>query len=110
MFGQTTVCEVRNHTFTHYEITPEQFGMQRCNKEDLLGGDASENAEISQKILSGELRGPKRDVVVLNAACALYIAKKAPSIEAGVALANKAIDSGKAKEKLEAFIRLSNEV
>jgi anthranilate phosphoribosyltransferase len=109
MSGPTTVCEVRNHTFTHYEITPAQFGLQRFSKADLLGGDASENASISRKIVSGELQGPKRDVVVLNTACALYIAKKVPSIEAGIALACEAIDSGKAKEKLEAFIRLSNE-
>ncbi|WP_320127521.1 anthranilate phosphoribosyltransferase [uncultured Sphaerochaeta sp.] len=110
MCGPTTICEVRNHAFTNYEITPEQFGMVRCNKADLLGGDAFENATITRNILNGELQGPKRDVVLLNSACALYIAKKVASIEEGLVLATQAIDSGKAKEKLEAFIRLSNEV
>jgi anthranilate phosphoribosyltransferase len=108
--GPTTVCEVRNHTFTNYEITPEQFGLQRCSKAELLGGDAQTNAEISKMVISGKLHGPKRDVVVLNTACALYIAKKVKTIEEGVAMAIEAIDSGKANEKLEAFIRLSNEV
>jgi anthranilate phosphoribosyltransferase len=109
MSSPTTICEVRNHTFTNYEITPEQFGLQRCAKAELLGGDAQKNAEISRKVISGELQGPKRDVVVLNTACALYIAKKVKSIDEGVAMAIEAIDSGKANEKLEAFIRLSNE-
>ncbi|HAF86062.1 MAG TPA: anthranilate phosphoribosyltransferase, partial [Sphaerochaeta sp.] len=95
---------------TQYEIRPEQFGFQRCKKEDLLGGDAQTNAEITRSVIEGSLKGPKRDVVLLNSGCALYIAKKARSIQEGIVMAAEAIDSGKAKEQLSAFIRLSNEV
>ncbi|MGB4407498.1 MAG: anthranilate phosphoribosyltransferase [Sphaerochaeta sp.] len=105
----TSVCEVRGGTFTQYEIRPEQFGFQRCKKEDLLGGDAQTNAEITRSVIEGSLKGPKRDVVLLNSGCALYIAKKARSIQEGIVMAAEAIDSGKAKEQLSAFIRLSNE-
>jgi anthranilate phosphoribosyltransferase len=109
MVGPTTVCEVRDHGFSRYEITPEQFGLSRCKKEDLLGGDATENATITRKILCNELQGPKRDVVLLNSGCALYIAKKVSSIEEGIELARTAIESGAAQRRLEQFVRLSNE-
>lgn len=105
----TTVCEVRNGSFTNYEITPELFGFARCKKEDLLGGDAQCNATITRSILDGTLQGPKRDVVLLNSGCALYIANKASTIEEGIAMAKEAIDSKKAFLQLENFIRLSNE-
>ena len=109
MSSPTTVCEVRNGRFIDYEITPEQFGFTCCKKEDLLGGDAKCNASITHSILSGTLQGPKRDVVLLNSGCALYIAKKASTIEEGIAMAKEAIDSQKALYQLENFIRLSNE-
>ncbi len=105
----TTICEVRDGTFTNYEISPEQFGFHRCRKEDLVGGDAQTNAEITRSVVEGRLKGPKRDVVLLNSGCALYIAKKAKSIQEGIAMAAEAIDSGKAKKQLSDFIRLSNE-
>ncbi len=106
----TNVCEVRNGTFSKYEITPEQFGFQRCTKRDLLGGDAKTNAEITRSIVEGGHKGPKRDVVLLNSGCALFIAKKASSIQEGIAMAAEAIDSGRARQQLSSFIRLSNEV
>lgn len=103
MSAPTTVCEVRNGEFTSYVITPEQFGFTRCAKEDLVGGNAQENAEIIRAILNGE-KGPKRDAVVLNAAAAIHIAKDDISIKDAISLAEEAIDSGKAAEQLKAFV------
>ncbi|MDO4328644.1 MAG: anthranilate phosphoribosyltransferase [Lachnospiraceae bacterium] len=108
MSAPTTVCEVKDGTFTSYVITPEQFGFARCGKEELAGGTPQENAAITRAILSGQ-KGPKTDAVILNSAAALYVAGKADSIQEGVTLAREVIDSGKALEQLEKFIRLSNE-
>lgn len=108
MSAPTSVCEIHNGEFKSYTITPEQFGFTRCAKEDLLGGNPEENAQITLAILKGE-KGPRRDSVVLNAAAALYVAGKCDSMERGVKMAEEIIDSGKAIEKLEAFIRYSNE-
>jgi anthranilate phosphoribosyltransferase len=104
----TNVCEVRDGTFKSYVIEPEQFGFQRCKKEDLAGGSPAENAEITRKILSGE-KGPKRDAVILNSAAAIYIARPSVSMSGAIDLARNTIDSGKAKEQLERFIGLSAE-
>lgn len=103
----TKVCEVRDKTFTSYEITPEQFGFTRCKKEDLAGGTPEENAGITKAILRGE-KGPKTDAVLLNSAAALYVAGKAGSIEEGVAVAREVIESGKGMRQLERFVELSN--
>lgn len=107
MSAPTKVCEVRDGSYRSYELTPEQFGFTRCSKEDLAGGSPQENAEITKAILNGE-KGPKRDAVLLNAGAAIYLAGKADTIEAGVALAAEMIDSGKAKEQLELFVKYSN--
>ena len=109
MCAPTSVCEIRDGKFTSYEITPEQFGYERCEKGALTGGTPAENAEITKAILKGEEKGPKRQAVCLNAGAALYIAGKAASIEEGVKLAESLIDSGAALKKLETFIRESNE-
>lgn len=106
--GATLVCEFHNDTYQTYEITPEQFGLTRCTKEDLVGGEPAENAQITRDILSGKERGAKRTVVLLNAGAALYIGKKAPSLEEGIKLAGEIIDSGKALEKLEEFVKATN--
>lgn len=87
MCAPTSVCEIRDGKFTSYEITPEQFGYERCEKGALTGGTPAENAEITKAILKGEEKGPKRQAVCLNAGAALYIAGKATSIEEGVKLA-----------------------
>ncbi len=105
----TSVCEVRNGVYRSYIIEPEQFGITRCKKQDLVGGTPSENAQITRDILSGK-KGPKRNAVVLNSAAALYIAKPELTMEQEISLAEKTIDNGKALEQLEKFIRLSNEV
>lgn len=109
MSAPTSVCEIKNGTFTSYVLTPEQFGYERCIKEELQGGTPQENAKITRDILEGKEKGAKRHAVCLNAGAALYIAGKADTIEAGVKLAEQLIDSGAAKTKLEEFIAKSNE-
>ena len=108
MCASTSVCEIRDGKFTSYEITPEQFGYERCEKGALTGGTPAENAEITKAILKGEEKGPKRQAVCLNAGAALYIAGKAASIEEGVKLAESLIDSGAALKKLEEFVEETN--
>ncbi len=103
----TKVCEIKDGWYKTRIITPEQFGFERCTKEDLRGGSPQENAEITRAILNGE-KGHKRNAVLLNAGAALYIAQKAESMEEGVKLAAELIDSGKANETLEKIIEVSN--
>ncbi|MDO4278688.1 MAG: anthranilate phosphoribosyltransferase [Lachnoclostridium edouardi] len=104
----TSVCEIRDGAMKSYVLTPEEFGMSRCSKEELEGGTPEENAVIALNILKGE-KGPKRDAVLLNSGAALYIAKKTASIEEGINIAREIIDSGAALKQLEKFIQLSNE-
>ena len=104
----TSVCEIKDGTFEEYVITPEEFGMTRCTKEELVGGTPQENAEITKEILAGK-KGPARDAVVLNAAAALHVAKEIPMQDA-VKLAEELIDSGKAQKKLEEFVSLANKL
>ena len=104
----TKVCEIKDGTLHTYEIKPEDFGLSRCKKEDLAGGDPKENAAITLAILNGE-SGAKRDAVLLNAGAALYIGEKAKSMQEGVNLAAKLIDSKKALKVLEDFIKVSHE-
>lgn len=99
----TTVCEIDHGRMTSYIITPEQFGLTRCRKEDLVGGSPDENAMITKEILEGK-KGPKRDAVLLNAGAAIYIAGKAENMEEGVEMAARLIDSGAAAKVLEKFI------
>jgi anthranilate phosphoribosyltransferase len=104
----TFVCEVKDGWVRSYTVTPEQFGFERCQKDELRGGPPKENAEILRAVLRGE-KGAKRNAAVLNAAAALFIAERYASIEAAIGAAGHIIDSGKAHEKLEEFIRFSNE-
>ena len=108
MCAPTSVCEIKDGKFISYEITPEQFGYERCEKGALTGGTPAENAEITKAILKGEEKGPKRQAVCLNAGAALYIAGKAASMEEGVKLAESLIDSGAALKKLEEFVEETN--
>ena len=109
MSAPTSVCEIKDGWFQSYEITPEQFGYERCSKDDLMGGTPAENAEITKAILRGEEKGPKRQAVCLNAGAALYIAGKAETMEVGVRMAEELIDNGAALKKLDEFIVCSNE-
>ena len=90
-------------------INPTDYGMSG-NKEDLVGGDAKENAKITRGILSGEIKGAKRDVVLLNAAASLVVDEKAKSIKEGIEIAKEAIDSGKAIKHLEKIIEVSRKL
>lgn len=105
---KTTVCEIKNGKLINYEIAPENFGFKRANKEDLVGGTAKENAQITLDILNG-VDGAKRDAVLINSGAALYISGKVDSIDKGIRLAEELIDSGKALKKLEDFIKYSND-
>lgn len=103
----TLICEFEDGKYNTYEIAPEEFGLTRATKNDIVGGTPKENAEITRAILSGE-KGPKRDTVLLNSGAALYIAKKAPTFGEGIELAAELIDSGKATAKLGEFVAASN--
>ncbi len=103
---KTFVCEANRGVFRDYEIAPEDFGFRRAKIEDLIGGGISENVQIVLDILGGKA-GPKRDIVLLNAGCAIYAADKAASINAGIKLAVEAIGSGKALRKLELLKKYS---
>lgn len=104
----TTVCEVRDGQFKSYTITPEEYGFKRCSKSELIGGTPEENAGIARSILSGE-KGPKTDAVIFNAGAAIHIARENCSIEEGIKMAREALESGKALEQLERFIKATNE-
>lgn len=104
----TLICEYKDGWLKQYEITPEQFGFERCTKDDLLGGTPQENAAVTRGILSGEIQEHKRNTVLLNAGAAIYIGNKADSFEEGVKLAAELIDSGKAIAALENVITASN--
>ena len=107
MSAPTKVCEINDGWFKTYTITPEEFGFERCTKDDLKGGTPEENAKITLAILKGE-KGHKRNAVLMNAGASLYIGGKAESFKEGVALAAELIDSGKALETLQKVIEVSN--
>ena len=103
----TTICEIKDGWYKTYTITPEDFGFERCRKEDLKGGTPAENAQITIDILKGA-KGHTRNTVLMNAGAALYIGGKAKSMKEGIALAAELIDSGKALETLQKLIEVSN--
>jgi anthranilate phosphoribosyltransferase len=106
----TTVCDFGNGEYNVYTIQPEDFGLERGEKADIVGGTPEENAQITLDILNGKDRGPKRSIVLMNAGAALYVAGKAASIADGIQLAAEMIDSGKAAAKVAELIKSSNEV
>ncbi|MBE6471012.1 MAG: anthranilate phosphoribosyltransferase [Coriobacteriaceae bacterium] len=108
MSAPTTICELRDGYYRTSVVTPEDFGFARCEKNDVKGGTPAENAQTTRDILAGVERGPKRDIVVLNAGAALFTAGAAASIADGVKLAAETIDSGKALATLEAYIAATN--
>ncbi len=105
--GPTRVAEVREGTVRSYEVTPEEFGMDRASLDEISGGDAEANAAIIREILGGK-KSPRRDVVLLNAAAALVAAGKADHLAGALPLAARSIDSGAAAGKLEALVRFTN--
>lgn len=107
MSAPTAVCEFKDGWFKSYTIAPEDFGFERCTKDDLKGGTPEENAKITREILGGA-KGHKRNAVIMNAGAALYIGGKAETLKDGIALAAEIIDSGKALETLDNLITVSN--
>lgn len=107
MSAPTKVCEVRDGNFSTYEITPEQYGLHSCAKEDLVGGEPSENAQIVRDLFSGK-EGPMLDAVLLNAGAAIHIADGNMTIEEGIAKAREVIANGAATAQLEKMIAGSN--
>ncbi|MDO4283972.1 MAG: anthranilate phosphoribosyltransferase [Eubacteriales bacterium] len=101
--GKTHVCEIRFGELRSYDIAPEDFGLTRCELADLIGGTPEENAQITKDILSGRLHGPKRDVVVFNAAMALYLGIDGCTLGECVQKAQTLIDSGEAYRSYETF-------
>lgn len=105
--AETKVCEFKNDEFKSYVIKPEDLGLTRCNKEDLVGGTPQENAAIVNDILGGA-KGPKTDVVLLNAGAAIYLASDGITLKDGIEKAREIIVSGKAKKQLKKFIEETN--
>jgi anthranilate phosphoribosyltransferase len=102
--GETSVFEIRNGAIVEYTIVPEDFGLQRCQLEELIGGTPEENAKITLDILTGKEKGPKRDVILMNAGMCLYLGIDGITLEEGIQRAAKLIDSGVAYEKLKEFV------
>lgn len=105
--AKTKICQTNGDKLTQFEISPEQFGFKRHAVSDVVGGSPKENAAITRAILAGQT-GPKRDIVLLNAAAALHCAQCCPSIDEGITRCAEAIDSGAAAQKLDELIGLTN--
>jgi len=105
--GENKITEFSNQGIKTYTLEPEDVGLARYNLKDVLGSTPEENAKTIRKLFSGEVKGGKRDIVLLNAGAALYIVGKAQSIAEGVKQAEKLIDSGKVLGKLERYIAFS---
>ena len=105
--AETKVCEFKNDEFKSYVIKPEDLARTRCNKEDVVGGTPQENAAIVNDILGGA-KGPKTDVVLLNAGAAIYLASDGITLKDGIEKAREIIVSGKAKKQLKEFIEETN--
>ena len=108
--GETTVCEIRFGETKTYTISPEQFGIKRCELSELIGGTPVENAQITREILTGKERGAKRNAVLLNAGMSLYLGIDGITLEEGVKMAADLIDSKKALAKVEEFVKVTKEV
>lgn len=107
--GETEVAELRHGKVERYTVKPEDFGLTRCTKADLVGGTALENAEITKNILLGKSTPAQRTAAVLNAGAAIYVAIDGLSLKDAMQKAQDVIDDGSAYKKLQAFIRITNE-
>ena len=108
--AKTDAARVKKDIIEYFSLEPEEFGLQKYPFDEILGGDAKENAKITKGILCAEIEGAKRDIVLLNAAAALVADEKVATIEEGIALAKEAIKSGKACKKLQEIIEVSKEL
>ena len=103
----TKVAELKDSVIKTYTITPEDLGFTRSSKEDLKGGDANFNKDVALEILNGK-KGPRRDIVLLNAGAAIYVAGMANTLKDGIKKAEKSLDSGSALEKLNKLKELTS--
>ena len=106
--GPTHVSELQNGKVRNYDLDPKKFGLNTCSAKDLIGGDSKRNAEIILDVLDGAT-GPKRDVVVINAAAALMVGGMAKNMQEGIEIARAAIDNGNARKTLDKLVAVSNE-
>ncbi|MDD3654032.1 MAG: anthranilate phosphoribosyltransferase [Desulfotomaculaceae bacterium] len=108
LLGKTRINELKDGEITTYEIAPEDFGLARCTLEEIMTGLPEENANTIRGVFSGEITGPRRNAIVLNAAGALKVGGKAAGFAEGIALAQQLIDSGAAAAKLKELCEMSN--
>ena len=104
----STVCELKDGYYRTTTICPEDFGLRRGSKEEIVGGTPEENAQVTRDILAGKIQDTRRTIVLMNAGAALYVGEKVASIGEGVKLAAELIDSGKALATLDKVIEVSN--
>jgi len=105
--GPTHVAELADGKVKTFEVKPEDVGLKRASAADLKGGDAAANAAAVRAVLEGK-SGPVRDIALLNAAAALVVAGRAKTLADGIKLAQKSVDSGEAKKRLDRLIEVSN--
>ncbi|MBL7072502.1 MAG: anthranilate phosphoribosyltransferase [Candidatus Omnitrophica bacterium] len=105
--ARTRVTELRGGKIRSFFVSPADFGFKKAEMKDIKGGSAKQNAKIIKDVLNGK-KGPKRDMVLMNSSVALMAADKAKNFKSGVKIAAQAIDTGRAAEKLEALIEITN--
>ena len=110
LLGESRVAEVIDGKISEYSVTPEELGLKRCKIDDIAPGDPKYNAKTIREIFEGVERGPKRDVVVLNAAGAFVVGGKVQKLKEGAEYAQKVIDDGRALKKLNELVRVSQEM
>jgi anthranilate phosphoribosyltransferase len=106
--GPTRVSHLKDEEINTFDITPEKYGFEQAKPKEIRGGDEKENAQIIRDILEGQ-RGPKRDMVLLNAGAAFVVAGLDRNLEQGIERARDAIDSGRAKEKLLSLVSFTQQ-
>jgi anthranilate phosphoribosyltransferase len=104
--GKTHICELKNDNIKRYTLSPEDLGLSRASSDSIKGGDTKANADFLRNILAGD-SGPKRDIVLMNAAAALVVGDKANTFQQGDDIAKEAIDNGNASAKLDQLIEFS---
>ncbi len=105
--GPTHCCEIRDGKLSSFDITPEQFGLKTYELNEIIGGTPEENAQITKDILAGKTQGAKRDIVLLNAGLGIYVGRDDITMQDAVHLAESILDSGRAYEKMQEFVKAS---
>jgi anthranilate phosphoribosyltransferase len=101
--GPTKVSHLKENNVRTFQMTPEEYGFKRAALEEIVGGNAEENATIVRDILDGE-KGPKRDMVLLNASAAFVAAGRCDNFKEGIEIAMEVIDSNSARKKLDKLV------